>query len=105
MAKNWNARFMIGHGSSCQRVARKYLVHLSDGLEHIGRIVEDEAYLGPHDLAAHLRKGLTKRTKVMFGPPGVAYVYMIYGHVRLHECRDGGTKGTRPPCCCGPSSP
>ena len=57
----------------------KYLVHLSGGLERVGRIVEDEAYLGPHDLAAHSAKGLTKRTKVMFGPPGYAYVYLIYG--------------------------
>jgi DNA-3-methyladenine glycosylase len=57
----------------------KYLVHLSGGLERIGRIVEDEAYLGPHDLAAHSSKGLTQRTKVMFGPPGYAYVFMIYG--------------------------
>jgi len=57
----------------------KYLVHLSGGLERIGRIVEDEAYLGPHDLAAHSARGLTKRTKVMFGPPGYAYIFMIYG--------------------------
>ena len=61
-----------------------YLVHAPPGeLARAARIVETEAYRGPRDLACHARVGITPRTRTLYGPPGRAYVFLIYG---MYDC-------------------
>ncbi len=71
----------------------KVLVHRVGGEELRGRIVETEAYLGPSDLASHSSKGRTKRTEIMFGRAGHAYVYFIYGMYEMFNIVAGQTGG------------
>lgn len=57
----------------------KYLVRENGAGTIAGRIIEVEAYIGTEDKACHASKGRTARTDVLFGPPGISYVYLIYG--------------------------
>jgi len=61
----------------------KVLVLEENGARRAARIVEVEAYVGEYDLACHAARGRTSRTGVLYGPPGHAYVYLIYG---MHHC-------------------
>ena len=76
LARDFYARPVLLVAREC---IGKVLVHrTADGVA-AGRIVEVEAYRGPLDLAAHSSRGRTKRTAVIYGPPGYAYVYLLYG--------------------------
>ena len=57
----------------------KYLIRENGKGTIAGKIIEVEAYVGTEDKACHASKGRTARTEVLFGPPGIAYVYLIYG--------------------------
>lgn len=67
------ARALVGHR----------LVDTRGGAPRVARVVETEAYRGPSDRACHARFGVTPRTLALFGAPGTAYVFLVYG---MHHC-------------------
>jgi len=76
MTREFYARPVLIVAREC--IGKVLVNRTADGIA-AGRIVEAEAYRGPLDLAAHSARGLTKRTTAMYGPPGYAYVYLLYG--------------------------
>ncbi len=74
-----------------QALIGKILVRRLQGKLLRTRLIETEAYLGPDDLASHAAKGRTRRTEVLFGAPGRAYVYLIYGQHEMLNVVAGAT--------------
>jgi DNA-3-methyladenine glycosylase len=77
--ETWASRATLAHARS---LLGKVIVRTIAGGESAHVITEVEAYIGESDLACHASRGLTARTRILFGPPGHWYAYLIYG---MHE--------------------